>query len=97
MKRRENQRASHDTLVLVEHLHKRDKVYQALKLELQERQMDEQIWLFDAKPENPQNVTMLKLLKSGGQQVPKIVVAWHTDSVGVTFWKRCFVMMTFQP
>lgn len=44
---------------------------------------------------------MLKLLKekpaNSTVKIPKIVVAWAPDSVGVTFYKRCLVLMTFLP
>ena len=31
------------------------------------------------------------------KETPIIVVAAAADCVGITFWKRCFVLMTYKP
>ena len=98
------------TVILVEKKTDRSKVVTLLKKELVSRMdMDETVWGFDAQPSNALNYRMLELLESisitesnserviDGVAVPTIVVAWGPDSVGVTFFKKCFVLMTYQP
>ena len=99
-------KAFRKTLIIVEHKSDIRNVEFHLKKACEKAGLDETIWAFDASPTTSANFQMLQLLLTTensthrsyyGRNVITIVIAHGPDTVGVTFWNRCFVMMTYTP